>query len=256
MNPQAAVKSKSEKFPPLHEDRAVAFSNHFSQAKQPFTEVKGTSPVQATRVPSISSLSGPQPALSAGLAGNTWGKKHKEEDVRMAPSRAVSRPTKSMTVSDFSTAAYPQQAADVSSISTRVVAGNGSGDNHYREQGGVKAQDSDVGNNGGKVKRRSERHDMHSKIDMPLSQETTHTHDQASSMTFDDHKGVDSDQKDANSLSKLPSTVIPSTPMVWSVTLASFSGQTLVNLASSMIELGKLCFPVLSSNIVMDFRDK
>jgi hypothetical protein len=43
---------------------------------------------------------------------------------------------------------------------------------------------------------------------MPLSQETTHTHDQASSMTFDDHKGVDSGQKDVNPLSKLPSTIM------------------------------------------------
>ncbi|CAK9233307.1 unnamed protein product [Sphagnum troendelagicum] len=116
-----ATKSKSEKFPPLQKDGTVAFSRHPPVARQPFTEVKGISPVQAIHsyaVPSISSQSGPELATNASLAGSSWKKKkHKGEDMYMAPSRPLSRPTKSMTVTEFSQAAYPQQPADLSSIS-------------------------------------------------------------------------------------------------------------------------------------------
>jgi len=203
MNPQAAMKSKSEKFPPLHEHGAVQFSMHRPQPKQPLTEVKGTSPVPETRVPSISFQSGPQPALGASLAGNLWGKKHKEQDVRMAPPRAVSRTTNLMTVTDFSPVAYPQHAADMSSIPPLVVAKNGAGDNHYREQGGGGPKNMGVQYDDGKVNRRSERRDLHSKKEMPSNQEPTRTHGQASSMISDDaHNGADSHQKDANHLSK------------------------------------------------------
>jgi hypothetical protein len=197
------MKSKSEKFPPLHEHGAVQFSMHRPQPKQPLTEVKGTSPVTETRVPSISFQSGPQPALGASLAGNLWGKKHKEQDVRMAPPRAVSRTTNSMTVTDFSPVAYPQHAADMSSIPPLVVAKNGAGDNHYREQGGGEPKNMGVQYDDVKVNRQSERRDLHSKKEMPSNQEPTRTHGQASSMISDDaHNGADSHQKDANHLSK------------------------------------------------------
>jgi hypothetical protein len=48
VNPYASVKSKSEKFALLYEDAAVSFSVH-PQTRQPYIEVKGTSPGTASR---------------------------------------------------------------------------------------------------------------------------------------------------------------------------------------------------------------
>ncbi|CAM6010137.1 unnamed protein product [Sphagnum balticum] len=182
-----ATKSKSEKFPPLQKDGTVAFSRHPPVARHPFTEVKDISPVQAIHsyaVPSISSQSGPELAPNASLAGNSWKKKkHKGEDMYMAPSRPLSRPTKSMTVTEFSQAAYPQQPADLSSISMLVAARNGASGNHYGGWDSRRAQDSDVIHYDGEVNRQSERCDMHRMNEMLSKQERTYKHDQLSART-------------------------------------------------------------------------
>lgn len=221
MNPQAAVKSKSEKFAPVHEDSALAFSMHPPhQPRQPYMGVHGTSPVAPGRsyaVPSISSRSGPQPGLSASIAGTSWSKKHKEDDVRMAPARPISRPTKSMTVSDFSQGQIPQQAPDLSSISTLVAARNGAGGNHYRERGGGRIRDNDIGQKDGEqLIRRSDRHEGNNKNELS-SKRDRYRHDQASMITSDgpyrrDLTAVDSHQRDAQS--KVPSVVNPTMPTV------------------------------------------
>jgi serine/threonine protein kinase len=219
MNPQAATKSKSEKFPPLQKDGTVAFSRHPPVARQPFTEVKGISPVQAIHsyaVPSISSQSGPELATNASLAGNSLKKKkHKGEDMYMASSRPLSRPTKSMTVTEFSQAAYPQQPANLSSISMLVAARNGANGNHYGGWDSRRAQDSDVIHYDGEVNRQSERRDMHRMNEMLSKQERTYKHDQLSARTTYspsrwDSSTVDSCQTDGNHLSKLPSKGIHS----------------------------------------------
>ncbi|CAK9857102.1 unnamed protein product [Sphagnum jensenii] len=81
VNTHASVKSKSEKFAPLYENAAVSFSVH-PHTRQPYIEVKGTSPRTASRshaAPSYSSRSGPQPPAS--MVG---GKKQEEEDPHLA----------------------------------------------------------------------------------------------------------------------------------------------------------------------------
>ncbi|CAK9232295.1 unnamed protein product [Sphagnum troendelagicum] len=155
-------------------------------------------------------------ATNASLAGSSWKKKkHKGEDIHMAPSHPLSRPTKSMTVTEFSQAAYPQQPADLSSISVLVAARNGTSGNHYGGWDSRRAQDSDVIHYDGEVNRQSERRDMHRMNEMLSKQERTYKHDQLSARTTYspsrwDISTVDSCQTDGNHLSKLPSKGIHS----------------------------------------------
>lgn len=216
-NPQGGVKSKSEKFAPLHEDSAVAFPMHPPQARPRFMEVQGTSPVGLTRpyaVPNISTQSGPQLPLNASIAGSSWSKKQKEEEVRTAPLRVSSRSTKSMSVSDFNQGNYPQQQADLSSNS--VGARNGAGGNHYRERASGRTRDSDVGHNDGELhNRRGDRFEGNHKTDLSSKREPSYKHDQAFMIATDgpyrrDLSAVDSHQRDSQS--KVPISVNFSKP--------------------------------------------
>ncbi|CAM6021403.1 unnamed protein product [Sphagnum balticum] len=62
VNPHASLKSKSEKFAPLYENAAVSFSVH-PQTRQPYIEVKGTSPASQL-----------EHQLGMGQVGTTTGK--------------------------------------------------------------------------------------------------------------------------------------------------------------------------------------
>lgn len=211
------MKSKSEKFAPLHEDSAVAFPMHPPQARPRFMEVQGTSPVGLTRpyaVPNISTQSGPQLPLNASIAGSSWSKKQKEEEVRTAPLRVSSRSTKSLSVSDYNQGNYPQQQADLSSNS--VGARNGAGGNHYRERASGRTRDSDVGHNDGELhNRRGDRFEGNHKTDLSSKREPSYKHDQAFMIATDgpyrrDLSAVDSHQRDSQS--KVPISVNFSKP--------------------------------------------
>ncbi|EFJ28510.1 hypothetical protein SELMODRAFT_451492 [Selaginella moellendorffii] len=97
-----SAKSKSEKFLPANEDPAIGFP--IDPPRQ--SDVKGASPVG--RLPPASSRSGPMT------------RKQKEDDVRMAPPRMMTRTSK--TVTDFNA---PAQPADLSSYSSLVAARHG-----------------------------------------------------------------------------------------------------------------------------------
>ncbi|CAM6108079.1 unnamed protein product [Calypogeia fissa] len=161
-NSQGASKSKSEKFAPLHEDSAVGFPMEPPRAQGHLvSEARGSSPVMSGRAFSVSSRSGPQPMVNPNLPGASWSKKHKEEDVRMAPPRPSSRPTKSMTVSDFTLqSSYQPSGGDLSNFSSLVAARNG-GDNH-RERSSRRDAD---GGDGESTKRDSHRRDGSDKHD-------------------------------------------------------------------------------------------
>eukprot|EP00246_Nothoceros_aenigmaticus_P017844 TRINITY_DN89_c0_g1_i1.p1 TRINITY_DN89_c0_g1~~TRINITY_DN89_c0_g1_i1.p1 ORF type:complete len:841 (-),score=180.01 TRINITY_DN89_c0_g1_i1:419-2941(-) len=141
---QPSSKSKSEKFPPVHEDASGAFGADPSRGHG--GEGRGTSPAPPVRpyLQTASTRSGPQPLVNPST-GTAWNKKQKEEDPRLAPTRPTSRPTKSMTVSDFSSqATYGQQpAAELSGISSLVAARNGAAGDHPRERGSSRQRDKD-----------------------------------------------------------------------------------------------------------------
>lgn len=119
-------KSKSEKFPPPHEDGAVGFLIEPPGEGQLLTEKsfmqaprQNSSIIQVPRnvMPTtLSSRSGPMGPSIAGphkkkAVGNIGG-----EDVRMAPSRVGSRGPKSMSVSTFNS-----QSGDLSNLQSMLV---------------------------------------------------------------------------------------------------------------------------------------
>lgn len=206
-------KSKSEKFGPLHEDKAVAYAMHAAQPRGSYVEVQGTSPVTLSRpygLPSVATRSGPQPPLSASAAGGSWNKKHRDEDPRTGGSRSMSR--KTMTVADLHQGNYGHQV-DKSSV-TAPLNRNGPGVNHYRDRGG-RTRDSDVGHNeGGALSRRSDRSEANHKSDLS-KRDSSYKHDQSYTIANDgpyrrDVPAVDSHQRD----SKVPIVVTSLKPTI------------------------------------------
>ncbi|KAG6548817.1 hypothetical protein Mapa_009578 [Marchantia paleacea] len=216
MNSQASSKSKSEKFAPLHEDSAVGFPIDPPRQGHITSEVRGTSPVPPARpfaAPSVSSRSGPQPMVNPNLPGASWAKKHKEEDVRMAPQRPISRPTKSMTVSDFTQqAGYQQSGGDLSNFSSLVAARNGAPD-HHRERGSSR-RDRD-GADGEPIKREShiskrdpsDKHDRSDRLEKRdhRTEMSSFKRDQGSDGPYQrDHSNADSHRREGRKTKDIP----------------------------------------------------
>ncbi|KAG0612009.1 hypothetical protein M758_7G183400 [Ceratodon purpureus] len=202
-------KSKSEKFGPLHEDKAVAYPMHAAQPRATYTEVQGTSPVTLSRpygVPSVATRSGPQPPLMGSGGSGSWNKKLKDEDPRTGGSRSMSRPSKAMTVSDLHQGNYNHHL-DKSIIVSAPLSRNGPGGNYYRDRGGGRTRDSDLGHAEGEgLNRRSDRSEANHKNDL-LKREPGYKHDQAFAIASDgphrrDVPPVDPHQRDA--MSKVP----------------------------------------------------
>lgn len=208
LNPHASVKSKSEKFAPVHEDATVSFSMH-PQPRQPYMQAKGAAPVPASRShagPFISSRSGPQ--APPNMVATSWSKKQKEEDLHPAPPH-TSRPTKSVPVTDVTQGSYPQQAVVSSSISSGVPSRNGAGGTYYRERTGGRSRDAAAVPHDGELTRRSGQHER-TKHGPSSRREPTYAQDHASSITMDlpykrDLSTVDSRQRDGMSQVKVPS---------------------------------------------------
>ena len=205
-------KSKSEKFGPLHEDKAVAYPMHPAQPRATYTEVQGTSPVTLSRpygVPSVATRSGPQPPLMGSGGSGSWNKKLKDEDPRIGGSRSMSRPSKSMTVSDLHQGNYHHHL-DKSSIVSAPLSRSGPGGNHYRDRSGGRTRDSDLGHAEGEgLSRRSDRSEANHRNDS-LKREPGYKHDQAYTIATDgpyrrDVPGGDPHQKDA--MPKVPIAV-------------------------------------------------
>jgi hypothetical protein len=205
-------KSKSEKFGPLHEDKAVAYPMHAAQPRATYTEVQGTSPVTLSRpygVPSVATRSGPQPPLMGSGGSGSWNKKLKDDDPRTGGSRSMSRPSKSMTVSDLQQGSYHHQV-DKSSIASAALSRNGPGGNHYRDRSAGRTRDSDLGNAEGEgLSRRSDRSEGNHRNDLS-KREPGYKHDQAYTIATDgpyrrDVPAVDPHQRDT--LSKVPIAV-------------------------------------------------
>lgn len=216
MNSQASSKSKSEKFAPLHEDSAVGFPIDPPRQGHITSEVRGTSPVPPARpfaAPSVSSRSGPQPMVNPNLPGASWAKKHKEEDLRMAPQRPLSRPTKSMTVSDFTQqAGYQQSGGDLSNFSSLVAARNGAPD-HHRERGSSR-RDRD-GADGEPIKREShiskrdpsDKHDRSDRLEKRdhRTEMSSFKRDQGSDGPYQrDHSNADSHRREGRKTKDIP----------------------------------------------------
>ena len=204
-------KSKSEKFGPLHEDKAVAYPMHAAQPRATYTEVQGTSPVALGRpygVPSVATRSGPQHALMGSGGSGSWNKKLKDEDPRTGGSRSMSRPSKAMTVSDLHQGNYHQQV-DKSSIASAPLSRNGPGGNHYRDRGSGRTRDSDLGHAEGEgLSRRSDRSEANHRNDLS-KRDPGFKHDQAYTITDGPYRrdvpAVDPHQRDA--MSKVPIAV-------------------------------------------------
>lgn len=141
-------KSKSEKFGPLHEDKAVAYAMHAAPPRGSYVDVQGTSPVTLSRpygVSGVGARSGPQPPLSAS-AGGSWNKKLRDEDPRAGGSRSMSR--KTMTISDLHQGNYGHQVDKASIVSAPAIRNGpvGGSGNQYRDRGGgTRTRDSDLG---------------------------------------------------------------------------------------------------------------
>lgn len=204
-------KSKSEKFGPLHEDKAVAYAMHAAQPRGSYVEVQGTSPVTLSRPYGVSAVarSGPQPHLSAGAAGGSWNKKHRDEDPRSGASRSMSR--KTMTVADLHQGNYGHQV-DKASIVSAPAHRNGPGGNHYRDRGG-RTRDSDVAHTDA-LGRRSDRSEGNHKSDLS-KRDSSYKHDQPYTIANDgpyrrDVPAVDSLHRD----SKVPIVVTSLKPTI------------------------------------------
>lgn len=159
------VKSKSEKFPPPHEDGAVGFlveppgegqlvvekhSSSFMQAPR-----QNSSIVQAPRhaaATGLSSRSGPMGPSAVGprkkkpVAGGAGG----GEDIRMAPARPGSRVTKSVTVSAFNS-----QSGDLTNLQSMLVSRDVSTKDTRRGRSGLRHPEresfQEAGKHGGSV---------------------------------------------------------------------------------------------------------
>jgi len=177
-------------------------------------EVQGTSPVTLSRpygIPSVATRSGPQPPLSASAAGGSW-KKHRDEDPRTGASRSMSR--KTMTVADLHQGNYGHQF-DKPGVVSAPANRNGPGGNHYRDRGGGRTRDNDVGHTeGGILGRRSDRSEATHKNDLS-KRESSYKHDQPYTTANDgpyrrDVPAVDSHQRD----SKVPIVVTSLKPTI------------------------------------------
>lgn len=148
MAAQSNAKSKSEKFPPPHEDGAVGFLMEPPQQGQESTENQGLP--ASLLVVTASSKSGPM-----GPTGVPRRKKLGGEDVRMAPPRPAVRSAKSMSISEFAS-----QSGDLSHLRSMITnKGTVSGVLHnekvghrHREKGSF----LEVGNHGGQHSRKLE----------------------------------------------------------------------------------------------------
>ncbi|XP_024384527.1 probable serine/threonine-protein kinase At1g54610 isoform X2 [Physcomitrium patens] len=204
-------KSKSEKFGPLHEDKAVAYPMYHAQSRatQTFTGVQGTSPVTLGRqygIPSAATRSGPQAPLSGSVGGGSWNKKHRDDDGRSG-SRSMSRPSKSITVSDLHQGNY-SHGADKWSLSSAAGSRNGPSGNHYRDRGAGRTRDGDAGHMEGAegLSRRGDRFEAAHKNDLS-KREGSYKHDQPYTVAIDgphrrDVASVDPHSRD--SMSKVP----------------------------------------------------
>uniref|UniRef100_A0A7I4EJ94 Protein kinase domain-containing protein n=1 Tax=Physcomitrium patens TaxID=3218 RepID=A0A7I4EJ94_PHYPA len=202
-------KSKSEKFGPLHEDKAVAYPMHYAQprATQTFMEVQGTSPVALGRSYGVSSAavrSGPQAPLGGSMGAGSWNKKHKDDDGRSG-SRSMSRPNKSLTVSDLHQGNY--HGVDKSNM--LGAAGSRNGGNHFRDRGIGRTGDGGHMEGGDGLSRRGERFETAHKNELS-KRDSSYKHDQPYTIaTHGSHRrdvaAVDSHQRD--SLSKVPIAV-------------------------------------------------
>ncbi|KAJ7521821.1 hypothetical protein O6H91_19G069400 [Diphasiastrum complanatum] len=143
-------KSKSEKFAPVTEDTAVGFPIEPPKPGKGSNEVRGISPVPPARPVAVpaSSRSGPQMLLNQGLAGSGWGKKLKEEDLRMAPPRPPARTSKSITMSSSAQNSHGQQEASVNlpNFSSSVAARHQGTGNYRRDRVEARQREQD-GNN-------------------------------------------------------------------------------------------------------------
>lgn len=86
---QGNAKSKSEKFPPPHQDGAVGFTMAPSHHEQPPLEPQSCSYITAP----VTSWSGP--LGNPATVGPSRRKKHNQGDIRMAPPRVAARPSRS-----------------------------------------------------------------------------------------------------------------------------------------------------------------
>ncbi|GLJ59860.1 hypothetical protein SUGI_1524970, partial [Cryptomeria japonica] len=98
------AKSKSEKFPPPHQDGAVGFPMEPSHYDQPLIAPQSYVP------PPVTSLSGP--LGNPASVGPSRRKKNNHGDVRMAPPRVSTRTLKSASIADGSAQKGKETARD------------------------------------------------------------------------------------------------------------------------------------------------
>ncbi|GLJ31139.1 hypothetical protein SUGI_0623960 [Cryptomeria japonica] len=131
MTTQASSKSKSEKFNSHQEYDAVGFPIDPPRPVQVFTEAGGTSRGYFQQAgPSHSG-----PLSNTYSRTSTWGKKLKEDDIRMAPNRSSSRSKQSALPEFKKQGAYgPETGADLSNFSSLVAARSNAGIDPHRER--------------------------------------------------------------------------------------------------------------------------
>lgn len=106
-----STKSKSEKFPPPHEDGALGFLIDPPRRMQITAENSNNSFVQASRHASHSSFTG------ASVSGSRRKRSGGGEDVRMAPARPTSRAIKPLSASVFAS----NQSGDLSHLPSMIA---------------------------------------------------------------------------------------------------------------------------------------
>ncbi|KAI5081024.1 hypothetical protein GOP47_0004207 [Adiantum capillus-veneris] len=106
-----STKSKSEKFPPPHEDGALGFLIDHPQHLQKTAESSNNSFVQHVRPTSQSNFFG------TSVSGSRRKRSVGGEDVRMAPARAASRAAKSFSASVFASG----QSGDLSHLPSMIA---------------------------------------------------------------------------------------------------------------------------------------
>lgn len=131
---QSNAKSKSEKFPPAHEDGVVGFPLEPYRQGQVYGDSQGASllrPFRHVDPSTLSSQSGPM----GNMAPGGTKKKKRMNDVRMAPPRSNVRSLKSVTVSDFSS-----QTSDLSNMPSLVPSKSNPGRGLRKDTSGLRTR--------------------------------------------------------------------------------------------------------------------
>eukprot|EP01018_Ginkgo_biloba_P017688 Gb_09473 [translate_table: standard] len=151
---QSNAKSKSEKFPPPHQDGAVGFPMEHSRHDQPSFEPQTCSYIP----PPVSSWSGP--LGNPPSVGPSRRKKHNQEDFRMAPPRASTRPSKSLSVADFTAQANngSNASGESTNLATFAAAKNNACGDSQKDKGGSRQKGKEIVTEGLNNHRKHELH--------------------------------------------------------------------------------------------------